>query len=528
AVKLERNIQPLSDDYIKFIRFAHWKMEKVERGVIGIITNNSFIDGLIHRGMRQELMKDFDEIYILNLHGNLRINEKCPDGSKDENVFDIKPGVCISFFIKKSINDNKQPKVFYQDIYGLRKVKYSILLEQDIKSINWLKIKPLLENYYFVFKNFKLLSDYERGKTITDIFKNISSGIKFRKDNLLVNKHFTKKSVLKMLKDINTLDKSQVIKKYEFSETNDWKFDEKKKYFIKNDELNVQKVLYRPFDIRFTYYPLESISKIIPRGDSRITFMKYMLKGNTALCIGRQWSVVGSKTYDIFMVASLITDMNLFRRGGFAFFPLYINTENGNGSGNGNGNDFLFKEDGKRDNFTKDFRHFIKSKYQNLYTPEQILGYIYAVLHSPTYRTKYIEFLKIDFPRIPFSDNENKFQELSKIGEKLINAHLLKEIPTEITCPLLGGGNNFKVEAINFDKGKVWFNNERYFDNVPEDVWKFFIGGYQVLDKWLKERKKHEIILETKDWRHFQNIINIITFTIKTMQRIDELTKDWI
>jgi len=100
AVKSEKNIQPLSDDYIKFIRFAHWKMESVERGVIGIITNNSFINGLIHRGMREELMKDFDEIYILNLHGNSRIGEKCPDGTKDENVFEIMQGVCITFFIK--------------------------------------------------------------------------------------------------------------------------------------------------------------------------------------------------------------------------------------------------------------------------------------------------------------------------------------------------------------------------------------------------------------------------------------------
>ncbi|MBM2817015.1 MAG: methylase, partial [Ignavibacteria bacterium] len=476
AVKLERNIQPLSDDYIKFIRFAHWKMEKVERGVIGIITNNSFIDGLIHRGMRQELMKDFDEIYIFNLHGNSRIGEKCPDGTKDENVFDIMQGVCISFFIKKSSAENKQAKVFYQDLHGLRQVKYAELFGKTIKTVKWKKLKPDSNYHFFALKDFSSNGNYLNCFKINEIFNLYTSGIKTHHDNELIA--------------------------------------------FKPFKTNNQLYNYRPFDIRFIEYDLKKVVR------HRNSIMQNMLKDNLGLCITRQ---VNREPFHHSFISDCLTDIcfvSIRTKESAYIFSLY--TYNENKIENGNGNDYLFKEDGKRDNFTKDFRHYIKSKYLEHFSPNQILGYIYAVLHSPTYRTKYIEFLKIDFPRIPFTEDENKFQELSIIGEKLINAHLMKEIPAKITCPLLGGSNNFKVESVNFDKGKVWFNNERYFDNVPEDVWNFYIGGYQVLEKWFKERKKHEITLTPDDFSHFRAMVNVINFTIKTMGIINELTKEWI
>jgi predicted helicase len=259
-----------------------------------------------------------------------------------------------------------------------------------------------------------------------------------------------------------------------------------------------------------------------------------MQEMNKALCIGRQWSSVGSSQFDVVFASEHIVDFNLFRRGGENLFPLYILT---------NGEEKMFfgikepeieyegftkKGLHKTDNFTKEFRQFIKTKYKESYSPEHILGYIYSVLHSPAYRSNYIEFLKNDFPKVPFTKNEDVFQKLSVIGIELFETHLMNKIPEIIDCQSAGSGDNFRVELINYKSNKVWFNNDRYIDNIPPGVWDFHIGGYQVLDKWLKERKKHNIILSKSDMDHFKAIVNILAFTIDTMHKIDDLSSDWI
>jgi hypothetical protein len=521
----EKNPKWLQDDYVKFIRFAQWKMENIDHGIVGIITNHSYLDNPTFRGMRQSLMKSFDEIYILDLHGNSKKKEKCPDGSKDENIFDIQQGVAIAFFIKKN-KKQKKCKIFQGDLFGMREIKYLSLFDSSINNLIWNEIHPNSPFYLFKSRTGLENKEYFLSNSIKDIFNFNSNGIISKRDRLVVN--FNGEEIISNLKEFLNPKNSdlEISQKFSLSliDKDKWNLSKTRQYLIKNgiNDKCLKLFDYRPFDKRYIYYDDVLVARTVRALSDNLQ------SGNIGLVCGRAGHNVGSNLWNLLYIVDSPIDLNLFYRGGATTFPLYIYQNNGNNGTDLNGNNFLFNEDGKKDNFTKDFRKYIKTKYKASYTPEQILGYIYAVLHSPTYRTKYIEFLKIDFPRVPFTDDEKLFKELSNIGEKLIASHLMKEIPSEIDCRLLGEGTNYKVELVKYEKGKIWFNKERYFDNVSEEVWNYYIGGYQVLDKWLKERKKHEITLEIADIRHFQDVVNILAYTIKTMNKIDDLTKDWI
>ncbi len=495
----ERNIQPLDDDYIKFIRFAHWKIEQnPEGGVLGFITNNSYIDGIIHRQMRKSLLDTFNRIYILNLHGDSGKKETCPDGSKDENVFDIQQGVAIALFVK---NDKfKDNKVFYADLYGKRNDKYLELDRHSVNSIGMRELNPQGPYYFFAPKDFALQSEYEKFWKVTDIFKVYGSGIKFRKDNLLTKNHFTKASVLEMLKDMEASGDENIFRKYDFGETKDWTLKDKRQYFLNYDKNDIQKVCYRPFDFRFTYYPLDRIDKIIPRGDSRRNLMQHLMQDNLGLITVRQ---VAETVFNHSYITDTITEgrITLSKKGMAYIFPLHLYSNTNK----------------KHPNFTNEFLEFIEERYPHQeIEPEDILGYIYAVLHSPTYRQIYEEFLKIDFPRINFVDDYNAFKKLSGIGKELIDLHLMKtRLPTSTKFDTAGSN---VVESVKYADGRVHINKEQFFDGVPEDIWNFHVGGYQVLDKWLKSRKGRE--LDGEDMEHFLQVVEVIKKTIGYMGEI--------
>jgi predicted helicase len=528
----------LDDDYIKFIRFAHWKMEKVEKGIIGIITNNSFLNGLNHRKMRAKLLNDFSKIYIINLHGNSRIKEISPDGSKDENVFDIMQGVSITIFVKKqNRNANIKCKVFYYDLFGKRDSKYNFLTQNTVDTIRfeannysifndsfkktkWGKDRFEDDLNFFVIKDDTTeIKKYGNSFGITEIFNIFGSGFSTDRNQLFIdsnkniltermkilfsrkyNEDFTTKFNVYNSSGYNLLDR---IEKYKFKE---------------NQIIECAKL---PFDTTNVYYHPDVTSRPV------YEVMKNMIEiENISLVFSRL-----SKNQDFtnIQVSDKIIErsFNGPNTGSETYLsPLYLFKKNTDSDANGNG--FLFKEEDKRDNFTKEFRSFIKEKYKKIYTPEDILGYIYAVLNSPTYRQKYLEFLKIDFPRVPFTDDEKKFQKLSKIGWELIQSHLMKKDFSSKFCRFDGTGNNFKVEFVKHNNSRVWINESSYFESVPLNIWEFYIGGYQVLDKWLKERKKHEMTLSGDDIQHFIKVVNVLDYTIKTIEKIDELTKEWI
>jgi predicted helicase len=488
-VKGERNIQPLSDDYIKFIRFAQWKIEQGGKGIFAYISNNSYLSGLIHRGMRKSLIDCFDEIYILNLHGNSRIGETCPDGSKDENVFDIQQGVAIGIFVKTSpqpSTDQEKGEIkrnlFYSDLWGLRENKNNWLLQNDTKTIKWEKLTPKSPQYFFVPKDFDKESKYQKFLSITQIFGVYTSGVKTHDD----------KNLVKFKTDGNKFDKPYA---------------------------------YKPFDARIIEYDLNKVVR------HRFDVMRHFLHDNLGLCIMRMYNL--PKPYAHFFLTKHISDTRIFlsNRGASYIFPLYLlqyKVENKLFEGKPSERTPNLNLD-----FVKDLTLALSSggegegeiHHTPAISPEQIFFYCYGIMHSETYRKDYEEFLKIDFPRIPFTKDYNLFLEISKIGKEIGKLHLLESplLDSPIADYPIEGEHLVKKPAYNKKTQKLYINDEQYFGNMPEAVWEFVIGGYQVLDKYLKYRKNRN--LSREEIEHLLKVITAIKFTIDKMKIADELFK---
>lgn len=493
----ERNPKGLQDDYVKFIRFAQHKMEQVEQGVIGIITNHAFLDNPTFRGMRQSLMETFDQMYFIDLHGNAKKKEKTPEGGKDENVFDIEQGVAISILVKKK---GLEKKVFHSDFWGEREIKYNLCLSLDIFSLDCKLIKPSSPNYLFKDITTVNSDSYNDFYSCINMFAFNASGVKTHDDDNLIG-----------FNHVDLIGKIQ------------------HRFQIKPNNEICRSYQYRPFDKRKIYYDTELVKRA---RDNQNQFFK---GANYCLMLLRQAAAVGSDIFDSAFIVDTLVDTNLYRRGGPLAFPLYLYQKPTGLFADSTDPNFV----SKAENFTKDFRTFINAKYNNTYTPEQILGYIYAVLHSPTYRSKYAEFLKIDFPRIPFIESAEGFEKLSQLGFTLVQMHLLKQLPQ--------GGNYLKAGAYRGDGnnivnkplfsayppphnqngiGRLYINAKQYFDEVPEAVYNFHIGGYQVLDKYLKDRKTRTLTID--EIENIENAVKVLAFTIKQMEQIDLLTIGWI
>ena len=474
----ERNIQPLSDDYIKFIRLAQYYIEQNKEGVFAFISNNSFIDGIIHRQMRRELLRAFDKIYILDLHGNSRKKETAPDGSKDENVFDIMQGVSINIFVKTSHDDKKDAELLHFDILGTREEKYSFLNKHSLQSVSWQQLTPQVPQYFFVPKDFALQEEYEKGFPIDQLMPIYSSGVKTSNDEELVS-------------DIE--------------------------YYSNNERV----YFYRPFDIKHIDYDLKKV------GRPRYNVMKHLEKENLGILACKQ---AVTEKYGYFVTKG-ITDINYTgtagKFGAGLVFPLYIYQDNmGEEERIVNFDKKLYDEIAKGLNYLPcyddDIRIDPTSDYKGVLYPQDLLDYIYAVLHSPSYRERYKEFLKIDFPRIPYPKDWEKFRDLAELGEELRHLHLMEDLPSKLSVTFPKPGSA-QVDCYRWEQNKVYINDEQYFDGVPESAWNFYIGGYQPAQKWLKDRKGR--ILDVDDVKHYQQIIYILQETERIMNEIDEIIK---
>ncbi|EAH8292534.1 DNA methyltransferase [Campylobacter jejuni] len=486
----EKNPKWLLDDYVKFIRFAQSKIDSQENGIFAFISNNSFLDNPTFRGMRYSLMQSFDKIYILNLHGDTRKKEKAPDGSKDDNVFDIMQGVSINIFIKQN-SKAKNTNIYYHDLYGKRKDKYEFLYENDLNSIKWTLVKNNDPFYLFLPQNNDLLEEYNKGISVKDIFMLSSVGIVSAKDSILIS--------------TNTEKLKQQIHDY----------------YNEFDKKNIKEIAYRPFDTQKIYYDIKKVER------PRIETMEHFLENeNIGLMIGRQFSAIGSDIFDIVFCTDKITDLNFYRRGGEQIFPLYLYPTT-------RSKKFLKKENpnfneenftSKIENFKESFRAFIDELYKEKFSPQNILGYIYAVLFHKIYREKYFDFLKIDFPKIPFTKDKNTFKNLSKLGLKLINLHLLKndELDFNVGEALFKDikNKNFKIQKIKYNKDtkELFINESLYFTKVSPEIYEFKIGGYAVLDKYLKSHKEEDI-----DHKHFTLIIQTLDETLKIQDEISKI-----
>lgn len=514
--KEERNIQPLSDDYIKFLAFGHWKVKQAGKGIVGMITNNSYLDGLIHRDMRKKMLEDFDLIYILNLHGDAKRPKTTKDGKKDENVFDIRQGVSICLLVKPEKPAKKQ--IFYQELIGPRKNKYQYLDTHDIKSTDWQELNPEEPYWFFVPKDFDLEEKYKNFISLEDIFKKRNAGIATGKDDILVdfNKDtlFRKFSVQEEELFRLTL-KNQRIKE---SLVQNW-YKEMQKTDIKKQILPY---CYRPFDIRFTIYN----SKILQRARKDLMDNLFYLKKNMAICVTNQTNL---KKYTEAFLSDHIVDKHLTGHQTYVF-PLWlydlalrslIDDEYPNQKVLFDNKGISFNPKAKKSNIQEDIIKLLSSSYNQKITPEDIFYYIYAILYSNAYRQKYEEFLKIDFPKIPFTKNYKLFKQFSKLGKELTRLHLLKSSLLNKASSRFEGKNGGLVKKPRYDKKekRVYINEKQYFTNVVPEVWNYYIGGYQVLHKWLKDRKGK--YLSGEEINHYIKVIEALKQTIKIQEKID-------
>ncbi len=559
----ERNPKWLNDDYVKFIRFAQWRIDETGYGVLAFVTNHGYLDNPTFRGMRQSLMKSFDEIYILDLHGNSKKKEKSPDGSKDENVFDIQQGVSIGIFIKRNFTAETQRrgeltkensaslrlcgsnscKVFHKHLYGVREIrsknvnnemeltggKYQWLSQNDISTTEWQEIEPNKPFYLFTPQDETLREEYQSYWKISDIFPQTLLGANSHRDDFAIS--FDYDVAQSRINDFanQSITDNEIRVKYSLSDNRDWKLNTARKYRLKD----VKPILciYRPFDFRYMLYGKFAFDYPRPEINDNL------IKENLAIITTKQ-------TKENFAV--LVTNKPAGQHklatpyDGSYLSPLYLYPTEKRGLFDG-------EIQGRQPNLSKEFVGELFAKLKSnfkpemandaprlskphlgspnsvSFSPEHIFYYAYAVFHSPTYRARYAEFLKIDFPRLPITSNYQLFFELARFGEQLVDLHLLeKDIETDVTFP--EKGSNEVEFAPKYTDEKVYINKTQYFENVPETAWNFHIGGYQVLQKWLKDRKGRT--LDFDDLEHYAKVVSALSKTIELMQNIDETIEE--
>jgi len=507
----------LDDDYIKFIRYGQHFIDKNGSGILAYISNNSFIDGITHRQMRKNLLISFDKVYIIDLHGSAKKNETALDGSKDENVFDIQQGVSINIFVKTGKKKKDElGQVFHFDLFGNREFKYSTLSENDLRKIDFKQLSYEHPYYFFVPKQ---LSDkkYDSWFSLNELFVNVNNGVKTDRDSLFIGKR--KSDIETRFKTLlgGELTKS-FIDEYRVVDSGSFKITERikeKKY----DSTFIKNILYRPFDIRSIYYDPQIVSRPAQK------VMQHMLKENIALLCCRQQSTFDFQHILVCNVLSEVCTVSLQTKETTYTFPLYLYPET-------NGQQTIGQATERIPNLNTEIVKQIadklglaftneKEKTKDTFAPIDILDYIYAVLHSPTYREKYKVFLKIDFPRVPYPKDKETFWQLVKLGGEIRQIHLLESPAVEKYITQYPEDGNNTVTKPKYQDGKVYINETQYFDNVSKIAWDFYVGGYQPAQKWLKDRK--ERTLEFDDILHYQKIIVALTETDRLMNEINKI-----
>jgi len=527
---IEKSYNSLSDDYVKFIRYGQHFVEKNGSGVLAYISNNSFVDGIVFRQMRKHLLESFDKIYILDLHGNAKKKEICPDGSIDQNVFDIMQGVSINIFIKTGKKKkNELGQLFNCDLYGKREFKYDFLNDNNLKSLKWNSLENIEPNFFFIDKNYDGSVKYLKGFSTNELFKIGSSGIKTERDILTIQ--FTQKELINITHDLVQSDVEEFRKKHNLKiDGRDWKLHLAKEDLIGSDKI-LTKIHYRPFDFRFTFYTGKT------KG-----FQAYPRKEVSDNIIGRDnFGLINLRQNNIgdeyvILITNKMTEKGSLVCGNYFINPLYIYPKT-------NGQQTIEQTEERTPNLNPEIVNEIADKLgltftnekettENTFAPIDILDYIYAVLHSPTYREKYKEFLKIDFPRVPYPKDQDTFWQLVKLGGEIRQIHLLESprVKDYITTYPKDGDNIITTtigkrdwELFDEEKqlGRIWINEEQYFDNIPLTAWEFYIGGYQPAQKWLKDRKGRK--LEFDDILHYQKIIVALSESDRLMKEIDKI-----
>ena len=519
----------LQDDYVKFIRTAQTTVETAGVGVLGYITNHSYLDNPTFRGMRQSLMSTFECIHLLDLHGNTTKKEHTPDGSDDKNVFDIKQGVAVNVATRGCSNTG----VLHADLWGVRDRKYSWLEAHSLADTPFERLSPDSPFYFFDPQNVDFRAEYEDGWKVTDIMPSSTTGFVTARDHFVVG--FSESELVDRMAEFAspTLSDAEIrsryfagkgSSKYDDGDSRGWKLPEARKRVQadKHWRERVVECLYRPLDARKIYW----CDWMVDWPRPEVT--RHLLAGaNFGLNIGRAGQVIDQGQWNIVFCTRSVTEFNLFRRGGNSLFPLWLYEDETDSQA------ALGTAERKRLNIKP---AFLKALAQSLsrpmdgqyglargLEPEDVVHYIYAVLHSPGYRTRYAEFLKIDFPRLPLTSSLDLFRALAKLGGELVALHLMESPKLDKHITKWIGGKNPEVEKLTYSDETVWTDKAQSegFRGVPENVWSFHIGGYQVCEKWLKDRKGR--MLSDDDITHYHRIVVALSETIRLMAEIDQV-----
>lgn len=527
----------LNDDYVKFLRYGQHFIEKNGSGVLAFINPHGFLDNPTFRGMRWHLLKTYDKIYTIDLHGNSKKKETAPDGSPDINVFDIQQGVSINIFVKKGKKKaNELGEVLHYDLYGKRDFKYDFLSENSIRTIDFNELPNIAPMYFMVQKNFEAQKTYDEGFSVSELFSLNNVGIVTARDKFTI--HQTKEEVKSTIDEFLSLEDEEARKTFNLGkDVRDWKVSYAKadleNYYP--DKGSFTKLSYRPFDDKWTFFTGKSKGfHCYPRTE---VMQHFILGKNIGLTLCKQFKT-GDNYVHAFIANKVIESSYVSNRTSeiTSTFPLYIYPET-------SGQQTIDQSAERTPNLKAEIVNQIaenlgltftyeKETTENTFAPIDILDYIYAVLHSPTYREKYKEFLKIDFPRVPYPKDQDTFWQLVKLGGEIRQIHLLESPKVEqyITQYPIDGDNvvSRKITkgspgyvADNETYGKVYINDHQYFDKVPLVAWKFYIGGYQPAQKWLKDRKGRK--LEFDDILHYQKIIVALSETDRLMKEIDKI-----
>lgn len=498
----------LNDDYCKFIRLGQYYVDRNKEGILAYICNNGFLDNPTFRGMRWSLLHSFDKIYIINLHGNSMKNEVAPDGSKDENVFDITVGTSINIFIKTGKKKKGElAEVYYADQYGIRKNKYTFLCDNSIQSIVFSRIAYSKPFYLFIPQNTEGEAKYKKGYRIDDLMPVNVMGVTTARDKFVID--ISKENLLKRINrftDLSITDDetrsfffgNKKDGKYLAGDSRGWQMAEARKTISNfKHENKIVPISYRIFDSQYIYYCPEMVDW------GRESVMKHLMKPNIGLACVR----INSRSEDTYFVVDNIMDKTILSSKDNAnVFPLYLYPEE----------DSLETE--RRPNLDEKIWAQINAAIGKEASPEEIFDFIYGVLHSPAYRARYKEFLKVDFPRIPYPKDATEFEHFRSIGYKLRELHLMHKVPeSPVKFPEDG---SMVVEQVVYDNNKVHINDKQYFEGVPESAWNFYIGGYQPAQKWLKDRKGRTLSFD--DINHYRNIIAVLVRTAELMNEIDK------
>lgn len=511
---LKETTKWLNADYVKFIRFAQWRIEQTGHGILAFVTNHGYLDNPTFRGMREKLLKTFDEIYILDLHGNTKKREVTADGSADQNVFDIQQGVSVGLFVRKEAADCKQSndklaKVFRYDLLGTRKDKYNWLKRTLFSETKWEAINPKSPFYRFELQDDALWDEYNLGWKVTDIFPVNSVGIATGRDSLAIQP--SAEEMWDTVRKFVSLSEEDARAEWSLGDdAQDWQVklaQKDAKSGISKDK--ILKILYRPFDFRYTYYTGHS-KGFLCRPRPNLTGQFLGDRKNIALITSRMTKgEVFRHIHFTKHMAEVICMSPKTSNNGF-IFPLCILDSD---------EKLPLNKEGIRFNFSKAFLKAVEQRLRirfsekksgngsDTFGAEELFYYIGAVLSSPEYQNRFKECLKVDFPRVPITADVTLFWQLVKIGSAVVSGHLMNDTEAATNFPVKGSNT---VERIEYDgKEKVFINDKQYFEGVSEAVFRFYVGGYAACEKWLKSRKGEKLSLA--EIRHFGKMVEAIT-----------------